>query len=98
MGDETKTVPIAVTNADKRKGEHSVHHLHGIITPDETHDVVLTLNDFTTLLEKQDAWQVNYLRTAVTKGSLVIAGTSYRYPDLRQWIHEALKIKTHNYK
>lgn len=98
LEDETKTVPIAVTNTDERKGEHSVHHLHGIITPDETHDVVLTLNDFTTLLEKQDAWQVNYLRTAVTKGSLVIAGTSYRDPDLRQWLHAALKSKPKDHK
>lgn len=95
---ETDGEPNSVTNSAERIGQHSVHHLHSIITPDRTEDVVLTLNDFTTLIEQQDSWQVNFLNSAVSKGSLIIAGMSYRDPDLRQWLHAALKNNPKNHK
>ncbi|WP_226802173.1 SIR2 family protein [Corynebacterium casei] len=65
---ETDDEPHSVTNSAEHIGQHSVHHLHGIITPDITEDVVLTLNDFTTLIEQQDSWQVNFLKSAVSRG------------------------------
>ncbi|ANR63917.1 hypothetical protein C627_15050 [Corynebacterium glutamicum ZL-6] len=70
-----------------------VHHLHGIITPDYANDVILTFTDFAQLIEQDDSWQVKYLHQAVQKGALIIAGTSYRDPDLRQWLFKALQEK-----
>lgn len=95
---ESKPSLTSITNSESRQGEHSVHHLHGLITPDRAEDVVLTLNDFTALLENRNSWQFKYLKSAVYKGALVIAGTSYRDPDLRQWLHAALKSKPDNHK
>ncbi|MBX4378169.1 SIR2 family protein, partial [Mycobacterium tuberculosis] len=34
-----------------------------------------------------------YIASAVARGALLIAGTSYRDPDLRHWLHAALKDK-----
>lgn len=72
---------------------HVVHHLHGLVTQDSVRDVVLTLNDFTDLVADKEAWQPIYLEDCVTRGALVIAGTSYRDPDLRQWLRIALRKK-----
>lgn len=82
---------LSLTNGCQDEGKPAVHHLHGIITPDCTQDVVLTFTDFTTLIAQQSAWQVRFLRDAMKKGALIIAGTSYRDPDLRQWLHAALQ-------
>lgn len=72
---------------------YTVHHLHGVITPQQTKAVVLTLTDFTDLIANSQSWQLSYLRTAVERGALIIAGTSYRDPDVRQWLHLALQNK-----
>lgn len=69
---------------------HEVHHLHGVIALDQVRDVVLTLKDFTDLLSEAESWQLAYLRRAMSRGALIIAGTSYRDPDLRQWLHTVL--------
>lgn len=45
-----------------------VHHLHGVITPTLAEDVIFTLTDFTSLIERTDSWQVRYLHEAVEKG------------------------------
>ena len=90
MEEESEFEPISVTDSATAETKHAVHHLHGVITPNESENVVLTLRDFTSLIEKQDSWQVEYLRAAVRRGALIIAGTSYRDPDLRQWLHKAL--------
>lgn len=70
-----------------------VHHLHGKIALSGSHDVVLTLTDFTHLIAQNNTWQAEYLEDAVSRGALLIAGTSYRDPDLRQWLHQALQDK-----
>lgn len=72
---------------------YTVHHLHGIITPQASEAVVLTLSDFTDLIAEKNSWQLSYLRDAMGRGALIIAGTSYRDPDLRQWLHLALQEK-----
>lgn len=68
----------------------TVHHLHGLITPTATRDVVLTLTDFNGMLGTADPWQSRLLADAVRAGHLIIAGTSYRDPDVRHWLHQAL--------
>lgn len=71
-------------------GVHSVHHLHGIASVRETQDVVLTLSDYNELLGDPDSWQQRLLTSSAQQGAIVIAGTSYRDPDVRRWLHVAL--------
>lgn len=72
---------------------NGVYHLHGVITPQQTEAVTLTLSDFTGLIANEGSWQYAYLKDALEKGVLIIAGTSYRDPDVRQWLHAALMNK-----
>jgi hypothetical protein len=74
--------------------ELEVHHLHGLVLEDGCFDVVLTLTDYTGILETPATWQLDYLQHSVENGALVIAGTSYRDPDLRQWLHLALRSRS----
>lgn len=73
-----------------RHGHYLVNHLHGLIDPatGAFEDVVLTLKDFTTLASAQRPWQVAVLQEELARGPMLLAGTSYRDPDLRQWLHE----------
>lgn len=74
-----------------RSAPWTVHHLHGLVSPASVKDVVLTLTEFLDLLGKEESWQLEFLKGALDKGALIIAGTSYRDPDVRQWLHSALK-------
>lgn len=98
LQDATGETVSSVTDRWENNSSPSVHHLHGIITPKEIQDVVLTIRDFTTLIERRNSWQVSYLEKAVKRGALIIAGTSYRDPDLRQWLHKALLEKPEGHK
>lgn len=69
----------------------TVHHLHGLVTPSGSESVIFTLTDFLDVLSDHDSWQRMLLQEAMTRGALVIAGTSYRDPDVRQWLHAARK-------
>lgn len=83
--------PVEARIDDQRPaGVHTVHHLHGIVAPDQVNGIILTLSDFNELLGDPSSWQLALLRRAVRDGALVIAGTSYRDPDLRRWLHVAL--------
>jgi len=80
------------TAAAPRAGskEHEVHHLHGLVPRDPAlppSGVVLTLSDFNRLGTTAHPWQAGALGEAMTKGPLVIAGTTFRDPDVRQWLH-----------
>lgn len=77
-------------NGLQRDDALAVHHLHGIVGPDEVRDVVLTMSDFNDLVGDPGSWQLALLTRAVREGALVIAGTSYRDPDVRRWLHVAL--------
>lgn len=84
-------VPVESRVDDQRvSGKFAVHHLHGIVAQGDVRNVVLTLSDFNELLGDAESWQLALLRRAVLNGALVIAGTSYRDPDLRRWLHVAL--------
>lgn len=90
---EVGEMPYASSDGMSPEGSYAVHHLHGVVTPSETRDVILTLTDFTSLVANNSSWQSGYFRSALDRGALIIAGTSYRDPDVRQWVHAALKDK-----
>lgn len=74
-------------------GHYIVNHLHVVIDPiagpdGSFDDVVLTLTDFTTLANESGSWQFSDLRRELASGQMLLAGTSYRDPDLRQWLQE----------
>lgn len=75
----------------------TVQHLHGIISHDDVRDAVLTLSDFNVLLGDARSWQREMLRHAANSGALLIAGTSFRDPDLRHWLHLAFAERTTHY-
>ena len=85
---EGKSVSHSITSDWDADHRCDVCHLHGFMTETEIKSVVLTLNDVTALVGKSEAWQRNYLRSARAEGAIIIAGTSYRDPDLRQWLYE----------
>lgn len=78
-------------DGERPEGVHVVHHLHGIASTTHSEGVVLTLSDFNNLLGDPECWQQDLLSMAAKQGAIVIAGTSYRDPDVRQWLHVALK-------
>jgi hypothetical protein len=71
-------------------GSHVVNHLHGIVRAagGDARNVVLTLRDFTDLGATARPWQVAALQDTIQKGPLILAGTSYRDPDIRQWLND----------
>jgi hypothetical protein len=77
------------------RGDLEVHHLHGYLGQDvaETGEIVLTLSDFTKLSAQSSPWQRAALQEALSRGPLVLAGTSYRDSDIRQWLHELLATR-----
>lgn len=79
----------SVSDTATTSGYGDVHHLHGVIDPSETRDVVFTLMDFLDVLSDPNSWQSTYLHSALGRGAVIIAGTSYRDPDMRQWLHSA---------
>lgn len=87
---ESPSVPVVSASGDVDEANAIVvHHLHGIVSRDEVADVVFTLSDFLEVLSDTGSWQRAYMGRALSKGALVIAGTSYRDPDVRQWLHAA---------
>lgn len=90
---ETNRVPLSAVDLEPSFDGVAVHHLHGVITPLESAEVILTLTDFVDVIANPNAWQLSYLKDSVERGALIIAGTSYRDPDVRQWLHHALSKK-----
>jgi hypothetical protein len=87
---ETGTVAYSAADGHATKHRYRVDHLHGVASRLKSNAVVLTLSDFTELIANPRSWQLDYLSRAVSRGALIIAGTSYRDPDLRQWLHAAI--------
>lgn len=78
-------------SAQGPEGSYVVNHLHGLLRADptvEAQGIVLTLNDFVELSGRSHPWQVAALQDSLQKGPLILAGTSYRDPDIRQWMYE----------
>lgn len=65
-----------------------VHHLHGVVDPDgSVLSAVVSFRDFAELVADGNAWQRDFLSAALKRGPLLLAGTSYRDPDIRHWLH-----------
>lgn len=77
-------------------GTYEVSHLHGLVSPDpdgEPSPFILTLSDFTGI--PRPAWQLSALHEALQRGPMLIAGTSLRDPDIRQWIYDLSEHDLH---
>lgn len=71
------------------RGTVEVNHLHGVVFPERgrpAESVVLGLSDFVGL--PAASWQLGELQQAVQHGPLILAGTSYRDPDVRSWVYD----------
>lgn len=92
LDEEVRTErPYIRASATPRGGPDTieVHHLHGVITPTATAaptEVVLCLSDFMGMSSR--SWQFGELQQALQRGPLILAGTSYRDPDMREWIYQ----------
>lgn len=81
----------------------SVQHLHGEIPCREMHrpinSPIFSFYDYLTQLQKEAPFAREYLKNALDSGSIIIAGTSFRDPDMRQWLADILRngIKQKNH-
>lgn len=91
LEEETGQSVGSIADSGAKPVEWSVHHLHGIVSPTVTENLVLSLTDFLEVIGADDSWQLKYLRAALNQGAVIVAGTSYRDPDVRQWLHAARK-------
>lgn len=64
----------------------TVHHLHGAVFDGKAYDPVVGYRDFTRLIADPEPWQRAFLAEALRQGPLLLAGTSYRDPDIRHWL------------
>ena len=76
----------------------SVHHLHGMITRSSAVSPVVGFRDYAELIAHEDPWQKAFLSKALSRGPLFLAGTSYRDPDIRHWLHLILRDEKPEYK
>ena len=86
MADSGRDVYGAITGKPHESGV-TVHHLHGIIDGEIVADPVVSFTDYADRVANPIAWQRGFLEDALDKGPMLIAGTTYRDPDLRHWLH-----------
>lgn len=70
---------------------HRVHHLHGLIFSGAVVETVVSFRDYADLIADQGAWQRKFLSNALSRGPVLFAGTSYRDPNIRHWLHVILR-------
>lgn len=80
-------VVVDAEDGERIEGAAVVHHLHGAIFNDSAEGAIVTYRDYANLVAKSDPWQFRYLSEALGKGPLLLAGTSFRDPDIRHWLH-----------
>lgn len=86
MADSGRDV-YSSTTEEAGPGGVTVHHLHGIIDGDLVIDPVVSFTDYADRVASLEAWQRPFLERALDRGPMLIAGTTYRDPDLRHWLH-----------
>lgn len=77
----------AVHDGSRDPGEPAVHHLHGVVFDQTAYGPVVGFTDYAELVANEEAWQRQFLSAALAHGPLLLAGTSYRDPDIRHWLH-----------
>lgn len=77
--------------------EATVDHLHGIISNEKVHDPIIGFRDYAELVAQKAQWQYDFLGNALSRGPLLLAGTSYRDPDIRHWLHLILENEKPNH-
>jgi len=73
----------------------TVHHLHGAVFNGKAYDPIVGYRDFTRLIADPEPWQRAFLAEALRGGPLLLAGTSYRDPDIRHWLDGILHDRVH---
>lgn len=92
LGREDVVFPRSSVAPRAQGGAHEVQHLHGLLPRDRSQppeEVVLTLSDFNRLTSTAHPWQAGALGEVMSRGPLVLTGTSFRDADVRQWLHAA---------
>ncbi len=84
--------PLVVIDTDGNNEPEvpTVHHLHGAVFEGHEYSAVVGYRDFAKLVADRSAWQHKFLADAVQRGPLLLAGTSFRDPDIRHWLHMIL--------
>jgi hypothetical protein len=75
----------------------TIHHLHGAVFQGHEYSAVVGYRDFANLVANKGAWQHGFLSEALERGPLLLAGTSYRDPDIRHWLHLILNDERPKY-
>lgn len=68
-----------------------VHHLHGVLFEGAAFSPIVSFKDYADLLSAESPWQRGFLSQALHRGPLLLAGTSYRDPDIRHWLHLVIR-------
>ncbi|GGH41244.1 hypothetical protein GCM10010921_13710 [Microbacterium album] len=87
MPDDTSGVAIVTGENAPRSDDPQVFHLHGVITDSLVRDAIVSFDDYARLVAEPSPWQRGFLEDALSRGALTLMGTSYRDPDIRQWLH-----------
>ena len=82
---------------DPKTEDLAVHHLHGAVLGGRAYSPVVGYRDFAELVADDHAWQHTFLRHALERGPLLLAGTSYRDPDIRHWLHLVVRDERPRY-
>lgn len=96
VGRSSASFPRGSATPRAPAGAVEVHHLHGVVpeSPEApVRDVILGLSDYTAL--SSSPWQRGELEQALQRGPLIMAGTSYRDPDIRNWIYSLTRDRGH---
>lgn len=78
-------------DGEDEPGVPTVHHLHGVVFPNDAIGPIVGYRDYAELVSNPDAWQRRFLSAALHRGPVLLAGTSYRDPDIRHWLHVILR-------
>lgn len=87
---DTPSIAVSV-DGEEDANMPTVHHLHGVIAEDAAVDPVVGFRDYAELVADMDAWQHRFLSNALARGPILLAGTTYRDPDIRHWLHLILQ-------
>lgn len=81
-----------------------VKHLHGIIQePPSAHrkpisEPIFAFMDYLEQIKNPTSEALRFLQSSLNQGSLLIAGTSFRDPDMRQWLADILSSRSNPHR